>query len=178
MVRSVSLDISAGCDACLLPAPGKFNPDRAPPWIICSSRRAMPDYACSFRWRAAALPARRNPIRCAIRACIFARWHKLPPAAFFTDPGVRADFAAAVTALLDHLNGETNIAYRNDPVVAAWENCDGCGVGIDPAVLADWTEFLGRTIKTAERGIFTKTAPLPDGWPPSAPGALPCPAWI
>jgi hypothetical protein len=150
MVRPVSLDISAGCAECLLPAPGILNPDalRRMDHLLKQARDAGLRLFIPLAGGGATCPAQPDPVR--DTACIFARWHNLPPSAFFTDPAVRADFAAAVTALLKHLNSETDIAYRNDPVVAAWENCDGCGGGIDPAMLADWTEFLGRAIKTVD----------------------------
>jgi mannan endo-1,4-beta-mannosidase len=83
-------------------------------------------------------------------ACIFARWHGLDAPAFYTDPAVRADFAAAITKFLTHTNPATGRASRDDPTIMAWENCDGCGQGIDPKILADWTEFVGRTIKLAD----------------------------
>jgi mannan endo-1,4-beta-mannosidase len=82
--------------------------------------------------------------------CIFARWRGKPDAGFFTDAEVRDDFVRTINALLRHLNPETGLAYKDDPTIMAWENCDGCGAALDTRTLADWTEFLGRTIKSVD----------------------------
>jgi hypothetical protein len=150
MVRSVSLGISAGCPDCLLPAPGKLNPEalkRFDHLLHLAHNDGLRLYI-PLAGGGDSCPANPDPVR--DTACIFARWHHLPPSAFYTDPAVRADFIGAVTALLNHVNVENGIVYRNDPIIAVWENCDGCGSGVDPAVIADWTESLGRAIKSVD----------------------------
>jgi hypothetical protein len=149
-VRTNSMGISAGCADCLFPAPGKPNPAtlKRMDHVLKLAHDNGVRLIMVLAGGGADCPATPDGVR--DTACIFARWHGVQPAAFFTDAAVRADFAADVTALLNHINTETGIPYRSDTAIAAWENCDGCGAGIDPAVLADWTEFLGRTIKAAD----------------------------
>ena len=149
-VRSASMGISAGCAACVQPAPGKLN--QAALQRIDHLLKLAHDNGVKLiivlAGGGSACPAVPDAVR--DTACIFTGWRGLQPAAFFTDAATRASFAAAVTAFLNHVNTETGIPYRSDTAIAAWENCDACGAGVDPAVVADWTEFLGRTIKAAD----------------------------
>jgi mannan endo-1,4-beta-mannosidase len=151
-VRSLSLGSSAGCPQCLVPTPGgKLNDaalrhlDHA---IKAAHNRGIRLTIPLAGRNATCKPGDPNPVTDV--ACVFARARNKPDAAFFTDAGVRADFAAFVTALLNHVNTETGLQYRNDPTIMAWENCDGCGRGADPAAVAAWTEFLGQTIKAID----------------------------
>ena len=170
MVRSVSLGISAGCAACILPSPGKLNPDalRRLDHALKLAHDAGLRLFIPLAGGGESCPSVPDPVR--DTACIFARWRHLPPSAFYTDAATRGDFAAAIGALLNHVNPETGIAYRDDPVIAVWENCDGCASDTDPALVADWTEFIGRTIKSIdshhlyENGAFAgRIATLPAG---------------
>ena len=110
--------------------------------------------------RLGACPTSGAPDPVAGQACVMARWRQKDGAAFYSDAAVRGDFAAFVTRLLNHLNPLTGLTYANDATIMAWENCDGCGAGLDAGVLADWTEFLGHTIKATgthqlyENGAF------------------------
>jgi mannan endo-1,4-beta-mannosidase len=147
--RAVSLGSSAGCAQCLAPAEGEINPAALSQvdTVLQQARNAGVKIIIPLSGGRAACPPGGAPDPVAGLACVFARWHGEDGAAFFTDAAVRADFAAYVTKILNHLNPLTGLAYKDDPTIMAWENCDGCGDGIDPKVLADWTEFLGRTIK-------------------------------
>ena len=153
LVRSVSMGSSAGCPDCVMPAPGQINQ---------TALQRVDDALMQARNAGIKLiiPLAGGGDNCqpnapldAVRdtACVFTRWRGLPPAAFYTDPGVRADFIAYVTLLLQRVNSLTGVMYRNDSTIAAWENCDGCGRGVDPAILADWTEFVGRNIKSIDQ---------------------------
>jgi hypothetical protein len=150
--RAVSVGASAGCAECVMPARGVINKDalRRADHILRLARDTGIRLVIPLAGGSDACPEGTavDPIR--DTACVFARWRGLPPDAFYTDPGVRADFAAYVVAILQHVNAETGLPYSNDPTIVAWENCDNCGSGVDPAVLADWTEFLGRTIKQVD----------------------------
>jgi hypothetical protein len=151
VVRATSLGITAGCPACLVPAPGQVNAD-ALHHMDTVLRRAKDAGVKLIIPLAggAACPAQGDPDPVAATPCVFARFHHLDAPAFYTDATVRADFAAAVAKLLNHLNPLTGIAYKDDPTIMAWENCDACGKGLDPAMMADWTEFLGRAIKATD----------------------------
>jgi hypothetical protein len=151
-VRAASLGGSAGCAACLFPAPGAVSLDalRHMDTVLRQARDAGMKLIIPLSGSASACPVGGDPDPVAGLACVFARWRHLDGKAFYTDPVVRADFAASVTAMLNHLNPLTGLTYRDDPTIMAWENCDGCGAGIDPKILADWTEFLGRTIRATD----------------------------
>ena len=152
-VRSVSMGASAGCPDCVMPARGHVNEEalRRVDHVLKLARDAGIRLVIPLAGGgdACAPGAALNPV--ADTACVFAGWRGVPASSFYTDPAVRADFAAYVTVLLQRVNSETGVVYRNDPTIAAWENCDGCGRGTDPAVLADWTEFVGRTIKSIDQ---------------------------
>ncbi len=160
-VRSVSLASSAGCAACLAPAAGQINPDVLShiDFVLRQARDDGIKLILPLSGSAGACPASGPPDPVAGLACVFARWRHLDGAAFYTNAAVRADFAAHVTRLLNHLNPLTGLTYKNDPTIMAWENCDGCGAGMDAGMLADWTEFLGRTIHaTGTRQLYENGA--------------------
>jgi mannan endo-1,4-beta-mannosidase len=156
--RAVSLGASAGCAECLAPSrdalvkPGGLNQDALKhlDQVLRQARDAGVKVIIPLSGGHMACPASGAPDPVADFACVFASWHHLDGPAFYTDPAVRADFAAYVGQILNHLNPLTGIAYKNDSTIMAWENCDGCGAGADPKMLADWTEFVGRTIKMTD----------------------------
>jgi len=41
---------------------------------------------------------------------------------FYTDPGCRADFKLYIKTLVERTNSITGVAYKNDPVILAWES--------------------------------------------------------
>jgi mannan endo-1,4-beta-mannosidase len=150
-IRSVSLLASAGCALCLTPSAEHTNPDALAyaDHILRLARDAglkivLPlagDGHCDAGGSA-------EPD--ADTQCVFAAARALPVTGFYTNADVRAVFARHVTSLLNHINPETGIAWKDDATILAWENCDGCGAGIDTEVLADWTEWLGHTIKAVD----------------------------
>ncbi|MEJ0048310.1 MAG: hypothetical protein WDN04_20925 [Rhodospirillales bacterium] len=180
-IRVLSVGASAGCPLCLQPAPGDLNPDALKhvdhllrlahdAGIKLVVPLAGPGNACA--------PAgSEDPVY--DTPCIFARWRGKPDASFFSDAEVRADFVHYVSALLHHLNPETGITYKDDPTIMAWENCDGCGAKLDTRTLADWTEFLGQTIKSMdtrhlyENGAFAGRLGKQPGAAPPEQLALP-----
>ncbi|WP_380158577.1 hypothetical protein [Kineococcus sp. R86509] len=48
-------------------------------------------------------------------------WRGLPESAFFSDPGVIADYQAYISHFVQHVNPYTGLAYRDDPTIMAWE---------------------------------------------------------
>jgi mannan endo-1,4-beta-mannosidase len=151
-IRALSLGASAGCDQCLASAPGAVNPDALKhlDHVLKLARDAGLKIIIPLAGPGNDCPAEGAPDPVYGTPCVFARWRGKPDASFFSDTQLRADFAQYVTTLLRHLNPETGIAWKDDPTIVAWENCDGCGAHEDAKTLADWTEFLGRTIKAAD----------------------------
>jgi hypothetical protein len=173
-IRTVSLLASAGCALCVTPSVGHLNADAL----------AHADHILKLAHDAGlklVLPlagsgrcdAQGAAVYITDTQCVFAASRGLPPGDFYTDADVRAAFARHVTSLLNHINPETGLAWKDDPTIMAWENCDRCGAGIDVAVLADWAEWLGHTIKAVdgrhlyENGAFAGRIAVP-GAPDSA----------
>jgi hypothetical protein len=180
-IRVGSLGITAGCPECLVPAPGQINPAALVhvDQVLRQARDAGVKIVIPLAGGLTNCPASGTPDPVAGTACVFAGWRHQDAAAFYTDPAIRADFAASITKLLNHLNPLTGLAYKDDPVIMAWENCDGCGAGIDPKILADWTEFVGHAIKQTdthhlyENGAFAGRLGKTPGAVPTALVALP-----
>ncbi len=150
-IRVASLAASAGCGACLVPAPGQINDDtlRHEDHVLKLARDAGVKIIVPLAGAGICPPTGPlDPV--AATQCVYARARGLPDADFYTDAQLRDDLARHVTRLLNHINPETGLAWKDDPTILAWENCDGCGTGVDAKTLADWTEFLGRTIKIAD----------------------------
>lgn len=151
-IRVASLAASAGCALCLTPSPGQTNPDAL----------AYADHLLRIARDAGlkiVVPLA-GAGHCAVDGtidavsgtqCVFTRVRGLPERAFYADPDMRAEFASHVVALLNHLNPETGLAWKDDPTIMAWENCDDCGQGVDNQALAGWTEFLGQAIKAVDK---------------------------
>lgn len=78
---------------------------------------------------------------------------------FFTDPQVIAAFEKHINAVLNHVNPLTGIAYKNDPTIMAWENCNECGlmsilIGANKQSLqqeSKWVETIGKYVKSIDK---------------------------
>jgi hypothetical protein len=173
-IRTVSMGITAGCAECLVPAPGQINPAALTRFdqLLRQARDAGVKIVIPLAGGLTDCPSAGPPDAVAGTACRFAGWRHQGAAAFYTDPTIRADFAAAITKLLNHINPLTGLAAKDDPVIMAWENCDGCGAGIDPKILAEWTEFIGHTIKQADTHHLYENGALA-GRLGKQPGAVP-----
>ena len=153
VVRSQTLGDSVGCDLCLEPRSGVFNPN---------AFRAV-DYAIK-----AAHDRGLRLIVTLVGDCSNCRfggqgeyvaWNgQKDLKQFFTDPKVIGAFEKHVGALLNHRNSLTGIAYKNDPTVLAWENCNVCGLTAlgpdfhaDPSPYIRWSETIGNYIKSIDR---------------------------
>jgi mannan endo-1,4-beta-mannosidase len=79
-------------------------------------------------------------------------------ATFFTDPQIIARFEEHISALLNHKNSLTGIAYKDDPTIMAWQNCNGLGTvvaisggGVTTAEIANWVDVIGYYIKAIDK---------------------------
>lgn len=153
VVRSQTLGDSVGCSLCLEPKQGVFNPH---------AFRAM-DYAIEA--------ARQRGLRLIITLagdCAYCTmsgpgeyvlWNgKRDFKSFFTDPRVIAAFEQHIRAVLNHKNVYTGIAYKDDPTIMAWENCNVCGLGAlgadfsaKPEPYLQWIDTIGRFIKSIDK---------------------------
>jgi hypothetical protein len=184
VVRAGTLAGTAGCDLCLEPSAGHFNADAFA--ALDQTLKTAGDLGLHL-----ILPLTGRAENCAAGAygagegtsiCAYLGWHgATDPNAFFTDPAIRADFLAHVAALLGHVNTLTGVAYRDDPTILAWENCEGCGAQADPAAVGPWVEAVGQAIKAAdhfhlyENGAFSGRI-LPQSAHPVAASAFATPS--
>jgi hypothetical protein len=181
VVRSRSLASSVGCALCLEPTLGQFNPQAfATLDLVLKDARDLGLKV--ILPLAEGAPACDQPARADMAAgegqagslCAYVGWRgRSDAAAFFSDAQIRSDFFARVATILNHVNALTGVAYRNDPAILAWENCEACGpkdgdAAMDGAV-ADWSEALGQAIKAIdshhlyEDGAFAGRIAAPRG---------------
>lgn len=153
VVRSQTLGDSVGCPLCLEPEQGVFNPQ---------AFKAV-DYAIEA--------AHRRGLRLIITLAgdcsycqlsgggEYALWNGRDDfKSFFTDPRAIAAFETHIRAVLDHRNSLTGIAYKDDPTIMAWENCNVCGLGAygadfarNPEPYLRWIDTIGSFIKSIDK---------------------------
>jgi mannan endo-1,4-beta-mannosidase len=153
VVRAQTMGDTVGCPLCIEPTQGKFN----------DAAFASSDYAVATAHKYGMrliIPLVGDCATCAGGGLgQYIAWNKKKSFQdFFTDPGIIAAYEAHIDAVLDHVNPLTGIAYKNDPTIMAWENCNMCGLialltGGGPQALASvaaWTETIGAHIKHAD----------------------------
>jgi len=151
-VRSVSLGITAGCPDCVVTAGGVVNQDAVHriDHVLKLARDKGIKVIIPLIGGAGPCAPQSTPNPVSGAACGFARAYGKPDAAFFTDPQIRTAFMHVFTGLLNHVNPESSLAWKDDPTIMAWENCDRCGIGADAAAVSDWSEFIGQAIKAQD----------------------------
>lgn len=152
VVRSQTLGDSVGCDLCIEPSAGVFNAAAFKPI----------DYALKA--------AHERGLRLIITLagdcsnCVmsgegeYLRWKgQKDYRQFFMNPDVIAAFEQHIGALLNHKNALTGIAYKDDPTIMAWENCNVCGLGVfgpeftkNPEPYVRWIDTIGNYIKSID----------------------------
>jgi mannan endo-1,4-beta-mannosidase len=153
VVRSQTLGDSVGCSLCIEPREGVFNPQ---------AFKAV-DYAL--------MAAHERGLHLIITLagdCSYCKmsgggeyviWSgKHDFGQFFTDPRIIASFEAHIRAVLNHRNIYTGIAYKDDPTIMAWENCNVCGLGAlgpdfaeNPEPYLRWIDTIGSFIKSIDK---------------------------
>src|SRR6185369_5173399 len=153
VIRSQTMGDSVGCELCLEPRPGEFNPEAF----------AHVDYAIK-----AAHDRGLRLILTLIGDCTkcnnggigqYIEWSGSKNMNdFFTDPKIVAMFEKHIAALLNHKNTLTGFALKDDPTIMAWENCNMCGLigmmagpGTDLARVGKWVDTVGTYIKSIDK---------------------------
>jgi mannan endo-1,4-beta-mannosidase len=152
VIRAQTLGDSVGCDLCIEPKPGEFNPEAFK--SIDYAVKAAHDRGLRY-------------VVTLIGDCTYCdnggigqyiAWAGSKNMNdFFSDPKAIAMFEKHIAALLNHKSTLTGIALKDDPTVMAWENCNMCGfVGMmsgpnqGPAVLK-WVDTIGAFIKSIDK---------------------------
>jgi hypothetical protein len=153
VIRSQTLGDSIGCELCIEPKVGEFNPQAFK--SIDYALKAAHDRGLRLIFTLTG-----DCSDCALSGNgeYFKEKGIAGESAFFTDPAIIAKFEKHIAAVLNHTNSLTGIQYKDDPTIMAWENCNGCGamVGIlDPAQtlppLIPWIDTIGKFIKSIDK---------------------------
>ncbi len=153
VIRSQTMGDSVGCELCIEPKAGEFNPQAF----------AHIDYAVK-----AAHDRGLRLILTLIGDCTkcnnggigqYVQWAGSKNLNdFFTDPKLIAMFEKHIAALLNHKSTLTGIALKDDPTVLAWENCNVCGLigmmaqpGADLAPTVKWVDTVGSYVKSIDK---------------------------
>lgn len=152
VARSQTLGDSVGCELCIEPQLGVFNPEafKAVDYAI----KAAHDRGIRLIMTLAG--------DCA--TCEFSgpgeylKWtHRQDFKGFFTDPAVIAAFEEHIAAVLNHKNALTGVAYKDDPTILAWENCNMCAIGVvwtstsrNLTPYLPWIDTIGKFIKSID----------------------------
>jgi hypothetical protein len=153
VVRSQTLGDSVNCDLCIEPKLGVFNPDAFK--SIDYSIKAAHDRGLRLIVTLAG-----DCATCALSGPgQYLLWTgKMDFKAFYTDPVVIGAFEKHIEAMLNHKNSLTGIAYKDDPTIMAWENCNVCGLGAvwsapgqSLAPFIPWVDTIGSFIKSIDK---------------------------
>ena len=160
VVRSQTLGDSVGCDLCIEPRLGVFNPEAF--HSIDYAIKAAHDRGIRLIVTLAG-----DCATCALSGPgEYLEWtHQRDFKAFFTDPTVIAAFEKHVAAVLNHKNALTGVPYKDDPTILAWENCNMCGLGVvwtspskDLTPYLPWVDIVGKFIKSVDaRHLYLDT---------------------
>jgi hypothetical protein len=177
VVRSRTLGASVGCFLCLMPTPGSMN-DAAFAQIDMVLGHAR-DLGLKLIIPLAGGPqdcGRPDPYDGGLCAFVRARGRQ-DAASFFTDPAIREDFLHYVAAVVGHVNATTGESYAENPTIMAWENCAGCGLGVDAQAVSAWSEAVGQAIHAADTRHLYENGAFAGRIDPHAPNAAPSATW-
>src|ERR1017187_532348 len=153
VVRSQTLGDTVGCDLCMEPAAGVFNPE---------AFKAI-DYAIKAahdRGLRLIVTLDGDCANCELGGTgQYLQWKGQKDLnKFFTDPVIIAEFEEHIAAMLKHKNSLTGIAYKDDPTIMVWENCNVCGIfpvlmggAKDLSPFIPWIDTIGSFIKSIDK---------------------------
>jgi mannan endo-1,4-beta-mannosidase len=67
---------------------------------------------------------------------------------FFTDANIRSDFKNYINHMANHLNPYTNLKYKEDPTIYAWETGNEVWNAETVQPISDWTKDIAQYIKS------------------------------
>ncbi len=169
VIRSQTMGDSVGCELCIEPSLGTFNPAAFEPidYALASARRH------GLRVIATIVG---DDARAGGSGCVYLRWRaidvpncslvNMPP--FWTDETVRHDVEEHISALLDHVNRYTGVAYKDDPTILGWDLLNG---GDSPR---EWTSAIVAHLRTIDRRHLVFSS----AWNGLIPGVDVCVAFV
>jgi mannan endo-1,4-beta-mannosidase len=169
VVRSQTTGDSVGCELCIEPARGRFN-ERAFEPIDYALRSAR---ARGLRVIGTIVG---DDAHAGGSGCVYLRWRGIDVpgcslvnmAPFWTDPRVLGDVKEHITALLNHVNRYTGVAYKDDPTILGWDLLNG---GDSPR---PWTGAIVEHLRTLDRRHFVFSS----AWNALIPGVDACVAFV
>jgi mannan endo-1,4-beta-mannosidase len=169
VVRSQTMGDSVGCERCLEPERGRFNAAALEPidYALLSARRHGLKVIATIIG---------DDARAGGAGCVYLRWRgtEVPScslvnmAPFWTDTAVLGDVKEHVTALLNHVNRYTGVAYKDDPTILGWDLLNG---GDSPR---PWTREIVEHIRSIDRRHLV----LSSAWNALIPGVDVCVAFV
>jgi|GEM_PF-250424 len=129
VVRSQTMGDTVGCPACLEPSLGKFNDDefRHMDKVFASAARHHIRLIVPLTGDCAACVQDGFLVNTGMNQ--YLEWlGDSEQQQFYSDPRVVAAYKNHIQAVLNHINTITGIAYKDDPTILAWENCNLCSV--------------------------------------------------
>jgi mannan endo-1,4-beta-mannosidase len=145
VVRSQTMGDSVGCAACLEPARGVFDEH--------AFERVDYALASAGRHGIRVIPTLvGDDAATGGTGCVYLRWRGIDPPncslvnmdQFWTDPAVLGDVESHISALLNHVNVYTHVAYKDDPTILGWDLLNGGG---SPR---PWTQEIARFVHTVD----------------------------
>lgn len=139
VIRSHTLGVSHGCSEAIMPALGQYNEEalRRVDYAIKETgergMRLIIPLVCNWQYYHGGRST-------------FTGWRGLENADdFYTHAEVISDFKDYITFLLNRVNTYTGIAYKDDPVIMAWETGNELN-----AAPASWVQEICRHIKETD----------------------------
>jgi lysophospholipase L1-like esterase len=201
VVRSQTMGDTVGCPACLEPSLGKFNDDefRHMDKVFASAARHHIRLIVTLTGDCAACVQDGFVVNTGMNQ--YLEWlGDSEQAQFYSDPRIIAAYKNHIQTLLNHINTITGIAYKDDPTILAWENCNLCSVeshidksgkfqsAVDPHELraaVAWVGEIGRFIKSIDSkhlyldnsGFYRNASDVLDAPPVDAVGYEYYPHW-
>ena len=162
VVRAQTLGDTVGCPNCLEPRLGEFNPAayEVMDYALAAAPRHGQKLILEFHGDSRSIPGATTT------DAVFSSWRG--GANFFTDPQVIADFKNHISNILNHVNAYTGLAYKDDPAIAGWMNCNGCGFvasmkGMSGAQGTAWVKDIADYVKSVDsRHVFMDNSLWPD----------------
>jgi hypothetical protein len=153
VIRSQTMGDSIGCDLCIEPKLGEFNPEAFD--HIDYAIKAAHDRGLRLIVTLAG-----DCANCEMGGS--GEYSKDKGAAgftgFFTDPVIIARFEEHIAAVLNHKNSISGNKYKDDPTIMAWENCNVCGAilgfvapGQSMSPYVPWIDTIGTFIKSIDK---------------------------